>query len=163
MRSDNLNISEMAVVFSGAGEAVASRVCRRYWRGLHILAGRRRYATPEWIGSRKKVAHCRVASCSSSRITFGAVEYQSRPNGISGHADPDNSPTKSTAPAAETTYNLPKASIMVLRVSSGRLQKWHRVPADDPGRFAAHLQIKCVDLCWMNDQFGPPRSQPYTP
>jgi len=50
------------------------------------------------------------------RITFGAAEYQWHGEGISGHADPDGPPSKSTLTAsADTLYQLPKASIVVLR------------------------------------------------
>ncbi len=50
------------------------------------------------------------------RITFGAAEYQWQGEGISGHADPDGPPSKSTVTAsADTLYQLPKASIVVLR------------------------------------------------
>ncbi len=58
----------------------------------------------------------RVFSGKVDRVTFGAAEYQWHPDGINGHADPDNPPTKSTITGgAGTTYNLPKASIVVLR------------------------------------------------
>jgi F5/8 type C domain len=50
------------------------------------------------------------------RITFGAAEYQWRREGTGGHADPDGPPSKSTvAGGAEVLYQIPKASITVLR------------------------------------------------
>ncbi len=66
------------------------------------------------------------------RVVFGAAEYQWHPDpaltdaapqgggnrrGGTGHADPDGPPSKSTVTAAgvDTTYQLPKASIIVLR------------------------------------------------
>jgi hypothetical protein len=50
------------------------------------------------------------------RITFGSAEYQWHPDGVNGHADPDGPPTKSKVTGgAETLYQLPKASIVVLR------------------------------------------------
>lgn len=50
------------------------------------------------------------------RVTFGAAEYQWYPNRANGHADPDNPPTKSTVNGGPSAaYNLPKASIVVLR------------------------------------------------
>ncbi len=52
------------------------------------------------------------------RITFGAAEYQWHPNGINGYADPDGPPSKSKVTAGrETLYQLPKASIVILRGS----------------------------------------------
>jgi hypothetical protein len=53
---------------------------------------------------------------SVDRITFGAAEYQWQPNekGRGGHADPDGPPSKSTVQGA-ADYQLPKASIVVLR------------------------------------------------
>ena len=45
VRSHNLAISEMGGCLSGPGDAVGSRVCRRWLLGLHIFAGGRRYAT----------------------------------------------------------------------------------------------------------------------
>jgi hypothetical protein len=51
------------------------------------------------------------------RITFGANEYQWRPDGPNGHADPDGPPMRSTlqGSTAATIYALPRASITVLR------------------------------------------------
>jgi len=50
------------------------------------------------------------------RVVFGANEYQWHPEGTSGHADPDGPPSKSTVTGGpETLYQLPKASIIVLR------------------------------------------------
>jgi hypothetical protein len=52
------------------------------------------------------------------RITFGAAEYQWHPDGVNGHADPDGPPGKSKVTAERgTLYQLPKASIVVLRGS----------------------------------------------
>ena len=50
------------------------------------------------------------------RITFGPNEYQWHPAPAGGHADPDGPPSKSTVHgSADTLYQLPKASITVLR------------------------------------------------
>jgi len=50
------------------------------------------------------------------RITFGAAEYQWHADGTSGRADPDGPPSKSTVTGgADALYQLPKASIVVLR------------------------------------------------
>jgi len=50
------------------------------------------------------------------RITFGDAEYQWLPDGAAGRADPDGPPSKSTVTGgAEALYQLPKASIVVLR------------------------------------------------
>jgi hypothetical protein len=50
------------------------------------------------------------------RVTFGANEYQWHEEGTSGHADPDGPPSKSTvAGGVDALYQLPKASITVLR------------------------------------------------
>ena len=54
------------------------------------------------------------------RITFGSNEYQWHPEGISGHADPDGPPSRSkVSGGADTLYELPKASITVLRGRMG--------------------------------------------
>jgi hypothetical protein len=70
------------------------------------------------------------------RVVFGAAEYVFHPDPVppgeqpagnrrhpfvNGHADPDGPPSKSTVTAsgAETTYQLPKASIIVLRGKLG--------------------------------------------
>ncbi|HEY7304431.1 MAG TPA: discoidin domain-containing protein [Bryobacteraceae bacterium] len=54
------------------------------------------------------------------RITFGANEYQWRPNRENGHADPDGPEVKSAvAGGKDTVYALPKASITVLRGKTG--------------------------------------------
>jgi F5/8 type C domain len=54
------------------------------------------------------------------RITFGSAEYQWHPEGERGHADPDGPPSKSNVSGgAETLYQLPMASITVLRGSLG--------------------------------------------
>jgi hypothetical protein len=53
------------------------------------------------------------------RITFGSNEYQWHRDATGGHADPDGPPSKSTVTGGvETLYQIPKASITVLR---GRL------------------------------------------
>jgi hypothetical protein len=50
------------------------------------------------------------------RITFGPAEYQWHPEGASGRANPDGPPSKSTVTGGtEALYQLPKASIIVLR------------------------------------------------
>jgi hypothetical protein len=50
------------------------------------------------------------------RITFGANEYQWRPNGADGHAQPDGPQVKSTVNGGNSAvYSLPKASITILR------------------------------------------------
>jgi len=50
------------------------------------------------------------------RITFGANEYQWRPNGADGHAQPDGPQVKSTVSGSQdAVYSLPKASITILR------------------------------------------------
>jgi hypothetical protein len=50
------------------------------------------------------------------RITFGSNEYQWHREGAGGHADPDGPPAKSTVQgSADALYQLPKASITVLR------------------------------------------------
>jgi len=50
------------------------------------------------------------------RITFGPAEYQWHKEGTGGHADPDGPPSKSSvAGGAEALYQIPKASITVLR------------------------------------------------
>jgi len=54
------------------------------------------------------------------RVTFGANEYEWRPNGPNGHADPDGPPAKSTLTGGpDAIYSLPKASITVLRGKIG--------------------------------------------
>jgi hypothetical protein len=72
----------------------------------------------------------RYLSGKVDRIVFGAAEYQWHPDpapsdakperggrGGTGHADPDGPPSRSTLTAAgpETLYQLPRASIIVLR------------------------------------------------
>ena len=50
------------------------------------------------------------------RITFGANEYQWRPNGADGRADPDGPQVKSTVKGGPgEAYALPRASITILR------------------------------------------------
>ena len=50
------------------------------------------------------------------RITFGSSEYQWHRDATGGHADPDGPPSKSTLKGgAETLYQIPKASITILR------------------------------------------------
>ena len=54
------------------------------------------------------------------RITFGSNEYQWHQEGEGGHADPDGPPSKSSVKGgAETLFQLPKASITVLRGTIG--------------------------------------------
>jgi hypothetical protein len=49
-------------------------------------------------------------------VTFGSNEYQWHSEGTSGHADPDGPASKSSVDGgAEALYQLPKASITVLR------------------------------------------------
>ena len=51
-----------------------------------------------------------------ARITFGSNEYQWHQEGQGGHADPDGPASRSTVDSgAETIYQVPKASITVLR------------------------------------------------
>ena len=51
-----------------------------------------------------------------NRITFGATEYHWHADGANGQADPDGPPSRSTvAGGPEALYQLPKASIVVLR------------------------------------------------
>jgi hypothetical protein len=76
--------------------------------------------------------HDRFFSGTVDRVVFGPAEYQwhadpvapgaapparGRGRGSTGHADPDGPPSKSTVTAAgaDTLYQLPKASIIVLR------------------------------------------------
>jgi hypothetical protein len=77
--------------------------------------------------------HDRFFSGTVDRVVFGAGEYQWHPDpvpagaappagrggrgGGAGHADPDGPPSRSTVTAGgpETLYQLPKASIIVLR------------------------------------------------
>jgi len=50
------------------------------------------------------------------RITFGSSEYQWHQEGTGGHADPDGPPSRSAVTGGpEAVYQLPKASITVLR------------------------------------------------
>jgi hypothetical protein len=54
------------------------------------------------------------------RATFGAAEYQWRPDGANGHADPDGPLVKSSVKGGRgEVYSLPKASITVLRAKIG--------------------------------------------
>jgi len=51
-----------------------------------------------------------------ARITFGSNEYQWHVDGEGGHADPDGPASRSTVDGgAETVYQVPKASVTVLR------------------------------------------------
>jgi hypothetical protein len=60
--------------------------------------------------------HERSFSGHVDRITFGSNEYQWHRDGTGGHADPDGPPAKSAVQGgAEALYQLPKASITVLR------------------------------------------------
>jgi len=75
----------------------------------------------------------RFFSGTVERVVFGAAEYQWHPDpvpageappagrGVRGHADPDGPPSKSTVTAEgpDTLYQLPKASIIVLRGKLG--------------------------------------------
>jgi hypothetical protein len=64
--------------------------------------------------------HDRSFSGKVDRITFGSNEYQWHREGPGGHADPDGPPSKSTVQGgAEALYQLPKASITVLRGKIG--------------------------------------------
>lgn len=52
--------------------------------------------------------------------TFGSAQYQWHPGGVTGRADPDGPPARSTISAsAETQYELPAASITVLTGTVG--------------------------------------------
>ena len=56
------------------------------------------------------------------QITLGESQYQWHPGGSMGQADPDGPPLKSTLNgSADTLYQLPKASLTILRgnISSG--------------------------------------------
>ena len=58
----------------------------------------------------------RAFSGQVERITFGSNEYTWHREGTGGHADPDGPPTRSiVAGGADALYQLPKASITVLR------------------------------------------------
>jgi len=64
--------------------------------------------------------HDRIFTGQVERITFGPAEYQWHPEGNSGHADPDGPASKSTVTGgADGLYQLPKASIVVLRGKIG--------------------------------------------
>jgi hypothetical protein len=53
-------------------------------------------------------------------VTFGSAQYQWHPGGVTGKADPDGPPARSTISAsAETQYELPAASITVLTGAVG--------------------------------------------
>jgi F5/8 type C domain/Glycosyl hydrolases family 39 len=53
-------------------------------------------------------------------VTFGSAQYQWHPGGVTGKADPDGPPVRSTISAsAETQYELPAASITVLTGAVG--------------------------------------------
>jgi len=74
----------------------------------------------------------RVFAGSVARVVFGPAEYQWHPDpgapegtrrrAQSGHADPDGPASKSTVTAsgADTLYQLPKSSIVVLRGKLGQ-------------------------------------------
>jgi hypothetical protein len=50
-----------------------------------------------------------------ARTTLGLAQYQWHPDGKMGYTDPDGPPSKSTVNgAADTQYELPKASVTVL-------------------------------------------------
>jgi F5/8 type C domain-containing protein len=60
----------------------------------------------------------RAFSGNIDRVVFGAKEYRWHPDGRNGHPDPDGPPSRSTITAdAATQYQLPRASIVVLRGS----------------------------------------------
>ena len=66
----------------------------------------------EFDGGKAKVSF----AGSVSMITFGSEQYQWHPDEKGGHADPDGPAAQSTIKAAPgTVYNIPKASITVLR------------------------------------------------
>jgi len=53
-------------------------------------------------------------------VTFGSAQYQWHPGGLTGRADPDGPPARSTISAsADTQYELPAASITVLTGTVG--------------------------------------------
>jgi hypothetical protein len=54
-------------------------------------------------------------------ITFGAAQYQWHPDGANSWADPDGPPSKSVITAdGETLFELPRASVMVIRGKIGQ-------------------------------------------
>jgi hypothetical protein len=56
------------------------------------------------------------------QVTLSESQYQWHPDGPMGHADPDGPPMRSTLnSSADTLYQLPKASVTVLRgnISNG--------------------------------------------
>ena len=56
------------------------------------------------------------------QVTLGESQYQWHPGGPMGHADPDGPPMRSTLnSSADTLYQLPKASVTILRgnISNG--------------------------------------------
>jgi len=56
-----------------------------------------------------------------ARTTFGSNEYQWHQQGETGHADPDGPPSKTSLNSApDTVFEIPKASITVLRGTLGR-------------------------------------------
>ena len=56
-------------------------------------------------------------------VTFGSAQYQWHPGGVTGRADPDGPPARSTISAsAETQYELPAASITVLTGTVGSIK-----------------------------------------
>jgi hypothetical protein len=67
-----------------------------------------------------RAKHDRYFSTQVDRITFGSAEYQWHQEGTGGHADPDGPPSKTTVSGgADASYELPKASITVLRSRLG--------------------------------------------
>jgi hypothetical protein len=52
-------------------------------------------------------------------ITFGSNEYVWHEQGTLGHADPDGPPSKSTVDGGDVLFQIPKASITVLRGKIG--------------------------------------------
>jgi hypothetical protein len=58
-----------------------------------------------------------------TRITFGKEQYQWHADRKKGHADPDGPPKASTLQARQdTNYDLPAASVTVLRGAIGPLE-----------------------------------------
>lgn len=81
----------------------------------HDNAHRVKITFDDWQTKQK-----RFFSGSVDWVTFGAAEYQWHLNGLNGHANPDGPPAKSKVTGGrETLYDLPKASIVVLRGSVG--------------------------------------------
>src|SRR5437763_1216643 len=92
-----------------------------------------------WWGGERPRAGAGVCSGAVDRVVFGAAEYVFHADpgpaavpaagrggqggrGVTGHPDPDGPPSKSTVTATgpDTQFQLPKASIIVLRGKVGR-------------------------------------------